>query len=54
MLGFNRFDELSYVSMKSIDINSVVNNENTLMNDLRDAYPFEDMRQSLSNLPQDI
>ena len=35
----NRFDQLSYRSMQSIDINSVVNNENNLMNDLKDSYP---------------
>ena len=48
----NRFDELSYVSAKSIDINSVANNGNSLMDDLRKSYPLEDMRMSLSNLPE--
>ena len=50
----NRFDELSYASLKSIDINSIVDCENSLMNDLRKSYPAEDMRRTLSNLPVDI
>lgn len=50
----NRFDELSRVSAKSIDINSVVNNGDSLMDDLRLSYPLEDMRLSLSNLPENM
>ena len=41
--------------MKSIDINSVVANGKSLMDDLRKSYPMpmEEMRHSLSNLPEE-
>lgn len=43
--------------MKSIDVNSVVDNENNLMNDLQQSYPdqdIQDMKRSLGLLPISI
>ena len=54
MLKLNRFDMLSQASQKSIDIYSAVNYDHSLMKDLRKSYPLEDMRKSLSNLPEDL
>ena len=45
-------NELATGSLKSIDINSAV--DNSLMDDLRKSYPLEDMRASLANLPENL